>query len=96
MAGGDTRGFSVTLGIVPDYGEGKDGMKIGAIRPGGPAEKAGLKSGDVIVKMAGKKVMNIYDYMGVLGELKAGDEVVVEVMRDGKPVSVNAVMQKRK
>jgi len=97
MASGDTRGFSVTLGIIPDYaGEGTTGMRISGIRPKGPAERAGLKSGDVIVKMAGKKVMNIYDYMGLLGELKAGDQVEVEVMRDGKPIKATATMDKRK
>jgi aminopeptidase YwaD len=96
MASGDSRGFSVTLGIVPDFGESSNGMRIGGIRPNGPAERAGLKSGDVIVKMAGKKVLNIYDYMGLLGELKAGQQVEVEVMRDGKPISVMATMDKRK
>ena len=92
---GDSRGFNVTLGIVPDYGEGKDGLKIGSIRPGGPAEKAGLKAGDLIVMMAGKKVLNIYDYMGILGELKSGQLVDVEVVRDGKQVKAQATMQKR-
>ncbi len=92
---GDSRGFNVTLGIVPDYGEAKDGLRIGSTRPGGPAEKAGLKAGDLIVIMAGKKVLNIYDYMGILGELKSGQQVGVEVMRDGKRLSVQAVMQKR-
>jgi aminopeptidase YwaD len=97
MASGDSRGFSVTLGIVPDFaGESAAGMRIGGIRPNGPAERAGLKSGDIIVKMAGKKVMNIYDYMGVLGELKAGDKVEVEVMRAGKAMNVTATMDKRK
>ncbi|MBM2840764.1 MAG: putative aminopeptidase [Bacteroidetes bacterium] len=95
-AGGDSRGFNVTLGIVPDYGETKDGMKIGSTRSGGPAEKAGLKAGDVIVMMGGKKVLNIYDYMGLLGELKAEEEVDVEVMRDGKSVKVKATMEKRR
>ena len=57
--------------------------------------KAGLLAGDVIVSMAAKKVMNIYDYMGVLGELKAGDQIEVEVLREGKPLKVQAVMQKR-
>lgn len=46
--------------------------------------------------MAGKKVLNIYDYMGILGELKAGQNVEVEVMREGKSVKVHAVMEKRK
>ncbi len=92
---GDRRGFSVTLGIVPDVGESTTGMKISGVRPNGAAEKAGLKSGDIITAMAGKKVLNIYDYMGVLGELKAGDEVPVEITRDGKTMTVTALMQKR-
>jgi aminopeptidase YwaD len=96
MASGDSRGYSVTLGIIPDFGESSSGMRIGGIRPNGPAERAGLKSGDVIVKMAGKKVLNIYDYMGLLGELKAGQVVEVEVMRDGKTLTVVATMDKRK
>lgn len=96
MATGDTRGYSVTLGIVPDFAEGIEGMKIGGIKPKGPAELAGLKAGDVIVRMAGKKVMNIYDYMGVLSELKAGDIVEIVAQRDGSDVIVKATMQKRK
>lgn len=95
MAGGDTRSFRVTLGIIPDYAEGVEGMKINGIRPAGPAEKAGLKPGDVIVKMGGKKIMNIYDYMGMLGELKSGDRVEVVVMREGKPFTCTAEMAPR-
>ena len=92
---GDSRGFRVTLGVIPDYGETQEGMKINGLRTAGPAEKAGMKPGDVIVKMAGKQVMNVYDYMGVLGELKAGEEVELEVKRDGEVVHLKAVMQAR-
>ena len=95
MASGDARGFAVTLGIIPDYADNTGGMKIGGIRPNGPAEKAGMKAGDTIVKMAGKKIMNIYDYMGILGELKAGDRVEVEILRNGQPVKLMATMEKR-
>ncbi len=94
--GGDSRGFSVTLGIVPDVAESSTGMKISGVRPNGAAEKAGMKTGDIIISMAGKKVLNVYDYMGMLGELKAGDSVEIEIQRDGKPLKVIAVMQKRK
>jgi hypothetical protein len=93
--GGDGRGFTVTLGVIPDYGETTEGMKIGGTRPNGPAEKAGLKAGDIITKFAGKKVMNIYDYMGILGELKPGDVAEIEVLRDGKTMTFSATMQKR-
>ena len=94
-ASGDTRSFSVTLGIIPDYSTEASGLRIGGIRPNGPAEKAGLLTGDVIVKMAGKTVLNIYDYMGILGELKAGDQVDVEAVRNGQHMTVHATMQKR-
>jgi hypothetical protein len=93
--GGDGRGFTVTLGIVPDFGESTTGMKISGVRPNGPAEKAGLHAGDVITKMGTKSILNIYDYMGVLGELKAGDQVEVQFLRDGKTLSATATMAKR-
>jgi S1-C subfamily serine protease len=84
------------MGIVPDYAEGSEGMKVGGVKPNGPAEKAGVKTGDIIVKLAGKKVMNIYDYMGLLGELKAGDIVDVEVLRGAEHLTLKATMEKRK
>ena len=93
-SGGDRRAFAVSLWIVPDYSGGKEGMKINSVRPKGPAEKAGLKAGDIIVGLAGKKVLNIYDYMGILGELKAGDVVDVDVLRDGRKMTVKATMEK--
>ena len=93
--GGDSRAFTVTLGIVPDVGESSTGMKVSGVRPNGAGEKAGLKADDILVAMGGKKIMNIYDYMGLLGELKAGDEVVLEVIREGKTIQLTAVMQKR-
>ena len=94
--GGDTRGFRTTLAIIPDYSGGVDGMKISVVRPGGPADKAGLKAGDIIVGMAGKKIVNIYDYMELLGKLKGGDRVDLVVMRDGKSLNFTAEMAARK
>lgn len=94
-AGGDTRSFTVTLGIVPDVAESSTGMKVSGVRPNGAGEKAGLKSGDVLTSLAGHKILNVYDYMGVLGELKAGDQVEIVLMRDGAEVKLTATMQKR-
>jgi hypothetical protein len=93
---GDTRGFRTTLAIIPDYNGGVDGMKISVVRPGGPAEKAGLKAGDVIVRMGEKKIVNIYDYMEMLGKLKGGDKVEIVVTRDGKSLTYTAEMAARK
>jgi aminopeptidase YwaD len=92
---GDSRSFNVNLGIIPDVGESSTGLKVSGVRANGAGEKAGLLAGDILVGMAGKKIMNIYDYMGLLGELKAGDEVVLDVNRAGKIIQLKAVMQKR-
>ena len=43
----------------------------------------------------GADYLNIYDYMGVLGELKPGDMVEVELLRDGRRVTVTATMLRR-
>ena len=52
----------VFLGTIPDYATEVAGVKLAGIRGGSPAEKAGLKGGDVIVEFGGQKVSNIYDY----------------------------------
>lgn len=79
MGGG--RGFTISLGTVPSYTESTDGMLLDGVRDGSPAAKAGLKPGDKIVKLAGKDIRNVSDYTFVLGEMKAGEEYEVVVMR---------------
>jgi hypothetical protein len=82
------RGFRVTLGIVPDYSEDIRGMKVGDVRPGSPAEKAGIKPGDVIIKMGEREINNVYDYTYALGDYNQGDEVEIIVLRNGEKLSL--------
>ena len=63
-------------------------MKIQGVSEGSPAEKGGLKGGDVIVGLGDKKVGNIYDFMDLLNAHKPGDEVAVTVRRDGKELKL--------
>jgi S1-C subfamily serine protease len=49
---------------------------------GGPAEKAGLGAGDLIVALAGTSIENIYDYVRVINMLKVGKPVQVTILRD--------------
>jgi hypothetical protein len=87
--------MSVTLGVMPDYGdESKSGMKLSDVREGGPAQKAGIKGGDVIVEIGGKPIGTIYDYMESLGKYKPGDAVDVTVKRDGKDVVLRVELGK--
>lgn len=88
-------GMSVTLGVMPDYAdESKSGMKLSDVREGGPAAKAGVKGGDVIVGIGGKPIATIYDYMESLGRYKPGDVVDVAVKRDGKDVVLRVELGK--
>ena len=80
-ATGRSTGFRVSLGTIPNYSDSGDGLLLDGVREDSPAAKAGLKAGDRIVKLAGRDVRNVYDYTYVLGEMKAGQEYEVEVMR---------------
>ena len=58
-------------------------MRLDGTSPGGPAEKAGLLRGDVIVGVGDLKVDGLGDFMHVLNTHKPGDVVLVRFLRDG-------------
>ena len=73
-----------TIGIMPDVaGAVKNGLRADFIVPGKPAALGGMKKGDIITAINGKSVNNIYDYMSRMGQLKHGQTISVEVMRNG-------------
>jgi Tol biopolymer transport system component len=79
---------SVTLGTIPAYaGSDQPGVQIQGVRPGGPAEKVGLKADDIIVGLNGKEVNNIYDFMNILNELKPDVETEIVVKRGEERVT---------
>ena len=78
--------LKVTFGVMPDYaGLEKRGLRIDAVTPGKPAEKAGMKKGDIITAIEGKKVGGVHDYMSRLQTLSVGQRVSVDIIRDEKP-----------
>ncbi len=89
------RGFRVYLGTVPNYSDQTDGMKLDGVRPGSPAERAGLKAGDLIVKLGSVPIKNVYDYTYALGELKAGEEIDVHIRREGREMTLKLTPDKR-
>jgi aminopeptidase YwaD len=89
------RGFRVYLGTVPNYSDQSDGMKLDGVRPGSPAEKAGLRAGDFIVRLDKTPVKNVYDYTYALGEMRPGEEVEVAIKRDGKDMVLKITPDKR-
>jgi hypothetical protein len=74
-------GIRVFTGTVPDYATEVKGLLLGGVIGGGPAEKAGLQKGDIIVEIAGQSIANIYDYTYALELLKIDQPVKVVYMR---------------
>jgi hypothetical protein len=89
------RGSGAYLGTRPAYGEDVEGVKLDGVSEGSPAEKAGLKGGDIIVKFDGKVVANIEDYMEGLSRRKPGDTVEVVVKREGQETSLKVTLGSR-
>ena len=80
------------LGTIPDYAtEDVKGVKLNGVAKDGPAEKAGVRGGDTIIELNGKKVENIYDYTYAIEGLRAGKVVEIIVERDRQPVKLNVV-----
>ncbi len=84
-AGRSGRRLKVTLGIMPDFaGTEKKGLRVDGVTKDGPADKGGLKKGDIIVGLNGMSVGDIYEYMSRLSKLKHGMTVNVEIIREGQ------------
>ncbi|MGV3764915.1 MAG: M28 family peptidase [Chitinophagaceae bacterium] len=76
--------FKVTLGIMPDYVFSGTGVRIDGTTTGKPAEKAGLKKGDIVLKLGDLTITGMEDYMKALGNFEKGKQTTVVFMRDGK------------
>ena len=94
--GGSRDNLRAYLGTIPDYTTEVQGVKLSGVRGGSPAERAGLKSGDVIIEFAGQKIANIYDYTYALDAVKIGKTVEIVVLRDGQRVTIKATPEARK
>jgi Peptidase family M28/PDZ domain/PA domain len=87
--------LNVYLGTIPDYDDEQKGVKLSGVRDGSPAEKGGLKGGDVIVGLGGKPIGTINDYMESLGRYKPGDTAEIVVKRDGKETTLTVTFGSR-
>lgn len=86
QSGRYSRNLKVTLGIMPDVSgaETGGGMMVEGVRKDGPAARAGMAKGDIIVAINGQQVANVYDYMGRMSKLKPGETVNIEIIRKGQ------------
>ncbi len=73
--------FSVSMGIMPDYTFSGAGVRVDGVSDGRPAQKAGIKAGDVVTQLGDYKVTSVETYMQALGKFKKGDSANVKVKR---------------
>ncbi len=73
--------FKVTLGIMPSYSSEGEGLKVDGVTEGRPGHKAGILTGDVIVKMGDYEIKDIQNYMDALGKFEKGQSIKIQVKR---------------
>jgi predicted metalloprotease with PDZ domain len=80
----------VSLGTVPDYVFQGEGYRLSGVVPGSPADSAGLREGDIIVRIAGDVIRSLRDVSNSLKSLKPGDRIVITFLRKEKEMTAEA------
>ena len=93
IAGGG--GYGAYLGTIPDYMKTEGGVLLSGVRAGSPADSAGLRGGDTVVRFDGIAIDNIYDYTFALRSRKPGQSVRITVVRGGREVELIATLGRR-
>jgi aminopeptidase YwaD len=83
---GSMRSGSVTMGVMPDYTFSGAGLRCDGVSEGRPAQKAGIKAGDIILQIGDHTVSSMDSYMQTLGKFKKGDKVKVKIKRGTETV----------
>jgi hypothetical protein len=89
-------GYGPWFGSVPDFRDDIEGVLFADTVPGSPAEKAGLRAGDIMVEFDGLTITNLNDYAYALRQKQPGDVVEVLVKRDGADLRVNVTLEARR
>lgn len=78
--------------LAPTDAAKEAGAVVGVVGLGTPAHAAGLKPGDILVELAGRKVAGADDIEGILAETRPDDEIDIAILRDGKPTTLRATL----
>lgn len=88
-------GTKVYVGTVPEFGYKGKGFKLSGVSDNSPAQKGGLKGGDIMIKFGTKDIADIYDYMYAMNGFNPGDSVDVVVLRDEKEMKFTLKLESK-
>jgi serine protease Do len=80
---------SAELGTSFGY-QGRGGVLIQDVEPGGPGERAGIKPGDIVIERDGKAVDDATTFRNAIAQTPPGTKIALRVFREGKPVELSA------
>jgi len=83
--------FKVTLGLMLDYTYSGHGVHVDAVSANRPAEKAGIKAGDVLIQLGEHKFSDVQEYMGALNRFNKGDATKVKLLRGKDEIILDIV-----
>lgn len=72
-----------------------NGAVVAGVMPDSPAAKANLRKGDIILAVNGKAVENSEELTQIIGDLKVGDKITLEILRERKKISVSLVLEEK-
>ena len=85
----------VTLGIVPDFTYNGQGVRLGGTSPDSPVERAGLRTGDVVIQAGNTPIAVLKDLSDVLKTKQPGDRLPLRFLRNGKEMKTVVELKER-
>jgi len=87
------------IGLKPELPQGQDqretlrsGVIVGAVVPGSPAEQAGIRRGDVLIRSRSRVIHNAYDWEAELLDLRVGEKVPLVVRRGAREIPLTVTI----
>jgi Zn-dependent M28 family amino/carboxypeptidase len=94
-SGAPGSGRRVSFGTVPDFAYQGPGVRVGGVVAGSPAEKAGIKEGDVLLAIDGKPVPSLQAFSQMLSGFAPAQAVKATLRRDGQELTVDVTLTER-
>ncbi|MFN8337344.1 MAG: M20/M25/M40 family metallo-hydrolase [Cyclobacteriaceae bacterium] len=81
--------FKVTMGVMPSYSSTAVGLQVDGVTEGKPGQKAGIKTGDIIIQLGDYEIKDVYTYMDALGKFEKGQTVQAKVKRGDEVLTLS-------